>query len=446
MSESDPVRHGPWRRPDQARGQPRGQPRRVAVLTVHTSPLDQPGTGHAGGMNVYVAEVAHRMAERGVAVDIYTRATGQDQPPVTSPAPGVTVRHVVAGPFEELDRIELTEQLCPFTFGVLRAEAAHEPGYYDLVHSHYWLAGQVGRPIAHRWGVPLVHSMHTLGKVKNAKLADGDVPEPHERITAEHQVVTAADRLVANTGAEARELIELYGAEPGRVSLVHPGVDLTVFRPGSQQAARTRLGLPADADIALFVGRLQPHKAPNVLVQAAAELLRRDRGRRLVVAIVGGLAGDAGGRRDELHGLADGLGIADAVRMVPPCSQRELADWYRAATVTVMPSHSESFGLVAAESQACGTPVVAAAVGGLRTIVRHGETGWLVNGHRPEDYAAALRSLLDEPGRRAAFGASAARLAHRFGWDATIDGLLDVYADAMSGPEVRGDLSEAVGR
>jgi D-inositol-3-phosphate glycosyltransferase len=420
-------------------------PRRVAVLTVHTSPMDQPGTGHAGGMNVYIAESARRLAERGVAVDVYTRATGQDQPPVMHPAPGVTVRNIVAGPFEALDRADLARQLCPFTFGVLRAEAGRDPGYYDLVHSHYWLAGQVGRPIARRWGVPLVHTMHTMARVKNASLATGDRPEPAERVTAEQHVVADADRLVANTHSEARELVSLYDAEPSRVAVVHPGVDLRTFRPGDPAVARARLGLPRDATVLLFVGRVQPHKAPDVLLRAAAELLRRDprRAERLVVAVVGGLAGDASARRDELHGLADRLGIADLVRMVPPCPQPRLADWYRAATATVVPSHSESFGLVAAESQACGTPVVAANVGGLRTVVRHGETGWLVDGHDPSAYADALATLVDAPHRRAVFGASAVRHTRGFGWDATIDGLLDAYTTAMTGSAATGLPSAA---
>ena len=421
------------------------RPRRVAVLTVHTSPLDQPGTGHAGGMNVYIAESARRLAERGVAVDVYTRATGQDQPPVARLAPGVTVRNIQAGPFEALDRAELTKQLCPFTFGVLRAEAANEPGHYDLVHSHYWLAGQVGRPIARRWGVPLVHTMHTMARVKNAALAAGDKPEPPERVTAEQHVVADADRLVANTHTEARELITLYDAEPSRVDIVHPGVDLDTFRPGDPAVARARLGLPRDAVVLLFVGRVQPHKAPDMLLRAAAELVRRDPSLadRLVVAVVGGLAGDTSERRDELHGLADTLGVAGLLRMVPPCPQPRLADWYRAATATVVPSRSESFGLVAAESQACGTPVVAANVGGLRTIVRHGETGWLVDGHDPAAYAGALASIVDAPGRRAIFGASAVRHTRDFGWDATIDGLLDAYTAALTGPA---GLSAAVGR
>src|SRR5487761_1294796 len=222
---------------------PRRFPRRIATISVHTSPLDQPGTGDAGGLNVYVVEVARRLAARGVEVEVFTRAVSRDAPPVTELAPGVLVRHVIAGPFEELDKADLPAQLCHFTPEVLRAEAAYEPGRYDLVHAHYWLSGQVGAVAKERWGVPLVQSMHTLGKVKNAALAAGDAAEPDSRIRGEAEVVATADRLIANTTEEARQLIDLYGADPWRVETVNPGVDLSVFRPASSvSAVRRRLG------------------------------------------------------------------------------------------------------------------------------------------------------------------------------------------------------------
>jgi D-inositol-3-phosphate glycosyltransferase len=233
-------------------------PRRVAMVSVHTSPLDQPGTGDAGGMNVYVVEISRRLAALGVEVDLITRATSSDLDPVVELEPGVTVRHVTAGPFEGLAKEDLPAQLCAFTSGVMRIEATREPGWYDLVHSHYWLSGQVGWLAAERWDVPLVHSMHTMAKVKNLTLADGDTPEPVARAIGEAQVVEAADRLVANTEEEARQLVELYDADPHRVVTVPPGVDLDLFGPGSVAASRARLGLPADAVVLLFVGRIQP--------------------------------------------------------------------------------------------------------------------------------------------------------------------------------------------
>ncbi|TYK43778.1 D-inositol-3-phosphate glycosyltransferase [Actinomadura decatromicini] len=412
---------------------------RVATVSVHTSPLDQPGTGDAGGLNVYVVEVAKRLAERGVEVDVFTRATCRAMPPVVELAPGVLVRNVVAGPFEELDKTELPRQLCGFTSGILRVEAMHEPGHYDLLHTHYWLSGQAGWAAKRRWGVPLVHSMHTMAKVKNAALADGDRPEPDERVLGEEQVVASSDQLVANTAKEARELVDLYGADPARVATVSPGVDLSVFRPEPSLVprgpgpARRRLGLPSDAYVLLFVGRIQPLKAPDVLLRAVARMLADDPSlrRRLVVAIVGGPSGSGRQRPEGLQNLAAGLGISDVMRFEPPSPQAELADWYRAADVTVVPSYSESFGLVAVESQACGTPVVASRVGGLCTAVADGESGVLISGHDPADYAAVLRRLDAEPGLHARLARGAVRHAHGFGWDATVDDLLDVYTGAV---------------
>ncbi|MGD0242279.1 MAG: D-inositol-3-phosphate glycosyltransferase [Streptosporangiaceae bacterium] len=411
----------------------RAAPRRIATISLHTSPLDQPGTGDAGGLNVYVVEVARQLASRGVEVEIFTRAVCQDTPPTVELAPGVLVRNVVAGPFEELDKNSLPSQICPFTFGVLRTEAAYAPGRYDLVHAHYWLSGQVGAVAAERWGVPLVQSMHTLGKVKNLALASGDCAEPAARIRGEDEVVAAADRLIANTADEARQLVELYGARPRRIDTVSPGVDLTLFRPGSVTDVRRRLGLPADAIVLVFAGRIQPLKGPDVALQAAAALLRRSPALagRLVVVFVGGPSGSEVGAPGRLSALAGSLGIAGSVRFEPPCSQRELADWYRAATMVLVPSHSESFGLVALEAQACGTPVVAAAVGGLRTAVRDGFSGVLVDGHDPETWARVLAELASSPPRLAELSRGALAHASGFGWAATADRLIEVYTDAM---------------
>jgi D-inositol-3-phosphate glycosyltransferase len=415
----------------------RRTPRRIATVSLHTSPLDQPGTGDAGGLNVYVVEVSKRLAEHGIEVEIFTRAVCPDTPPTVELVPGVLVRNVVAGPFEELDKNALPAQICPFTFEVLRTEAAFEPGRYDLLHAHYWLSGQVAARAAERWGVPLVQSMHTLGKVKNLALAAGDCAEPALRIQGEASVVAAADRLVANTHEEARQLVELYGADPWRVETVNPGVDLSVFRPsrpGSAAALRRRLGLAEDAVVLVFAGRIQPLKGPDVVLRAAASLLRlcpwlAD---RLVVVIVGGPSGSEVGAPGRLAGLASGLGIASYVRLEPPCPQRELADWYRAADLVLVPSHSESFGLVALEAQACGTPVVAAAVGGLRTAVRDGRSGVLVDGHDPAVWARVLEGLLASPSRLSELSRGAREHARAFNWPATAERLVGVYTEAMN--------------
>jgi D-inositol-3-phosphate glycosyltransferase len=408
--------------------------RRAAVLSVHTSPLDPPGTGDAGGMNVYIVQTATRLARRGVEVEVFTRATSSELPPVVELAPGVTVRHIAAGPYEDLAKNDLPAQLCAFTAGVLRAEARREPGYYDVVHSHYWLSGQVGWLARDRWGVPLVHTAHTLAKVKNAALAHGDAPEPYTRVIGEQQVVTEADRLVANTQAETAQLVELYGADPARTATIAPGVDLELFTPGSQDAARAGLGLPLDAVVLAFIGRIQPLKGPDVLVRAAAEMVRRDPALRdrLRVLVVGGPSGSGLAQPSVLHQLAAGLGISEQVVFAPPQGGSALVGVYRAADVVAVPSYSESFGLVALEAQACGTPVVAAEVGGLPVAVADGVSGRLVAGHHPADWADALSALALHPARHEELAAGALRHARRFSWECTTEALLRVYADVAA--------------
>ena len=400
--------------------------RRVAMISLHTSPLDQPGTGDAGGLNVYVTEVARELAARGVEVDIFTRATRSDQPAQIEASPGVTVRHVLAGPFEGLGKEALPAQLCVFAREVLRADAEQSRAHYDIVHSHYWLSGQVGALARDRWGVPLVHTMHTMAKVKNALLADGDTPEPSARIIGEEQVVAAADMLVANTDDEAKDLINRYDADPGCVEVVWPGVDLEIFSPRPTAQARQRLGLPVEGKVVLFVGRLQPLKAPDVLVKAAALLPYP-----VTLAIVGGPSGNGLEHPRALSDLAQSLGIGDRLRLVPPVDRETLADWYAAADVVCVPSHSESFGLVALEAEASGTPVVAAAVGGLPTVVRDGISGLLVEGHNPVDYAAAINRVLNEDGLRAQLSAGAVVQAGEFTWGKTADRILEVYGEAQ---------------
>ncbi len=408
--------------------------RRVAMVSLHTSPLDQPGTGDAGGMNVYVLELSKRLAQRGLEVEIYTRATSSTLAPTVEAAPGVRVHHVLAGPFEGLPKEDLPGQLCVFARHLLRAEAGHEQGWFDLIHSHYWLSGQVGALLRDRWSVPLVHTMHTMGKVKNAQLAEGDTPEPVARLLGEDQVAEAADMLVANTDLEARQLVNLYAAQPERVAVVPPGVDLGTFRPVDQDAARRRLGVPLDAVVPAFVGRLQPLKAPDVLLRAVAHLVAADPDLRprLVVPVVGGPSGSGLEHPDALASLARSLGIADLVRFVPPVDRETLADWYAAATLVCVPSYNESFGLVGIEAQAVGTPVVAAAVGGLTTVVRDGVTGLLVRGHDPADYARAIRRFVDEPGLRERLGAAALDHAREFAWERTADRTLAAYERAAT--------------
>jgi D-inositol-3-phosphate glycosyltransferase len=383
-------------------------------------------------MNVYVVELSRRLAAKGIAVDVFTRATSSELPPVIEAFDGVHVRHIAAGPFEGLAKGELPGQLCAFAREVLRAEAAQPVGHYDAVHSHYWLSGQVGALARDRWGVPLVHSMHTMAKVKNEALATGDTPEPLARLIGEEQVVEAADLLIANTDLEASQLIDLYGAEPHRVEVVHPGVDLSIFKPLDKAVVRRELGLPPDAIVLMFAGRIQPLKAPDVLLRAVAVLLRQDPllRSRLVVPIVGGPSGSGLEHPESLAKLSAELGLDDVVRFVPPVAQPELARWCAAATAVAVPSYNESFGLVAAEAQATGTPVVAAAVGGLTTVVADERSGLLVEGHEPRDWAAALRRLIDDPELTRRLGEGALAHAGDFSWDRTAERTLAAYRDA----------------
>ncbi|QZA08276.1 D-inositol-3-phosphate glycosyltransferase [Mycolicibacter heraklionensis] len=409
-------------------GSVRSDVHRVALLSVHTSPLAQPGTGDAGGMNVYVLQSALHLARRGVSVEVFTRATSSVDPPVQHVAPGVLVRNVVAGPFEGLDKNDLPTQLCAFAAGVLRAEAAHEPGYYDVVHSHYWLSGQVGWLAADRWAVPLVHTAHTLAGVKNAALAAGDAPEPPLRTVGEQQVVDAADRLIVNTDDEAQQLVDLHEADPRRIDVAHPGVDLEVFRPGDKRAARAALGLSVGEPIVAFVGRIQPLKAPDILLRAAAKLP----GVRVVVA--GGPSGSSGlAEPGGLVRLAAELGTSDRVTFLPPQSREDLAMLFQAADLVAVPSYSESFGLVALEAQACGTPVVAAAVGGLPVAVRDGVTGRLVDGHGIEAWTTALDELLRLGSGPRGWAMRRAAVSHaaQFSWERTVDAQLASYTHAI---------------
>lgn len=389
-------------------------------------------------MNVYVLQTALELARRGVEVEIFTRATSSADAPLVQVAPGVLVRNVVAGPFEGLDKNDLPTQLCAFTAGVLRAEATHEPGYYDIVHSHYWLSGQVGWLAADRWAVPLVHTAHTLAAVKNAALAEGDSPEPALRAVGEQQVVDEADRLIVNTEIEAQQLVSLHHADRRHIDVVHPGVDLRVFTPGSKPDARSALGLDPREKVVAFIGRIQPLKAPDVLLRAIAKLPDTR------VLIAGGPSGSGLAAPDSLVQLADELGISSRVTFLPPQSREQLVNVYRAADIVAVPSYSESFGLVAVEAQACGTPVVAASVGGLPVAVRDGVSGTLVDGHDAGDWSQALGALFE----RGPETMSAAAVTHAatFSWAHTVDALLDSYTHAITDYRARHPRREPAGR
>ena len=406
--------------------------KRIATLMVHTSPLDQAGTGDAGGMNIYVVEAAQNMAAMGVAVDIFTRRTNADVADVVEVAPGVRVIQLNVGPIDGVTKEKLPSFI-PELSSVFKNALSENK--YDVIHSHYWISGKVAMPVAKELRIPLVHTMHTMARVKNLNLAEGEVPEPMIRVQGETQVVAAADALVANTDAEAASLVSLYEACPDNVSVVSPGVNLKVFTPGAGRAAsRKGLGLDPDAHIITFVGRIQPHKGPEVLIRSIAELVSHSPHLRtkLITNIIGGASGANQSEVERLKELTTWLGIDDVVSFAPPVPREDLPQWYRAADLVCVPSYSESFGLVALEAQACGTPVVATAVGGLRTAVADGISGVLVDGHDPRAWSSVLARLIQEPQRRVLLSMGAIEHASHFGWDATSRGTLDIYDRVLS--------------
>lgn len=401
---------------------------------VHTSPLEQPGIGDAGGMNIYVVESAERMAAMGVQVDIFTRRTNSQVADIVEVSPGVRVIHLNVGPLSGVTKEELPKLIPDLATEFERLISGETK--YDLIHSHYWISGKVAMRTSKELDIPFVHTMHTMARVKNLNLAEGETPEPMIRVQGETQVVEAANALIANTNAEAASLVSLYSACPDNVYVVSPGVDLYKFTPGAgKKQAREDLGVPALANVITFVGRIQPHKGPEVLIRAAAEMLTHSPRLRsgLIVNIVGGSSGSNSSEVERLKELVNWLAISDVVKFSEPVARHELPNWYRSADLVCVPSYSESFGLVALEAQACGTPVVASAVGGLRTAVADGISGVLVDGHDSRAWSSVLARLLQEPQRRIVLSMGAVEHASHFGWDATARGTLDIYDLVLSG-------------
>ena len=393
----------------------------VAVLSLHTSPLTQPGAGDSGGMNVYVRELVGSLAQAGVACNVYVRRWHADLPEVVEVEPGFRVVHVPAGD------LDLTKEELPAIVDVYAdwvAEHLRGIGDVDTLHANYWLSGVAGHRIKHELDLPLVSTFHTLARVK----ADtGDV-EPARRVEAEAEVIACSDAILASSSAEAAQLTQLYGADPTRIEIVPPGVDHAFFSPGEQHGARAALGL-GDHPVLLFVGRIQPLKGVDVAIRALAALDHTD----AVLLVVGGASGASGNREvDRVHKLAAELGVTDRVRWIPPQPHHLLSTYYRAADLCLVPSRSESFGLVALEAAACGTPVVAAAVGGLRTIVDHGRTGFLVDGRDPAVYASYAEEILDGPVLAGELSAAAARRAAGYTWSTTAGRLRRLHTDLMA--------------
>lgn len=394
---------------------------RVAMLSVHTSPLAQPGAGDGGGMNVYVRSLGEALARSGVPCDILTRAEHPDQEPIVDLEPGLRVVHLDAGPAAPVEKHTLTT-LIDDLVAAARDHLQCGRACYTAMHANYWISGAVGHRLKHELDIPLVATFHTLARTKAEA---GILDDPEERPQVEAEVVRCADVLVVSTPDERAELIE-RDAPADRVEVIAPGVDHSLFSPGDPAAARARLGLPADRPVVLFVGRIQALKGVDLALGCLGAL--RDRSAELVV--VGGPSGSDGpAELTRLEALAAELGITDRVRWVPPVRHDRLADWYRAADVCLVPSRTESFGLVALEAAACGTPVVAANVGGLRTLVDHGHGGFLVDGRVPAEYAAFVDQLLSDPQRAADLGAHAAARAGRYTWSIAAARLRRLYSD-----------------
>ena len=399
--------------------------RRIAVVAYHSSPLKEPGSGDAGGMTVYVRALADHLARRGLRTDIFTRAIS-DMPRIYEISEGVRVVSIEAGPRAPIPKEELSLYLDAFE-GSVRAFALSQRIHYDLVHSHYWQSGLVATRLSRAWGIPLVHSQHTLGRVKNGALPPGDPPESQARIEGEQEVMRAADVLVASTDHEWQQLACLYGAPHDRIKTLHPGVDHGLFSPGDRRESRDALGLDQDAATLLFVGRIQRLKGLDLAIESLAEL-KGSMERDVQLLIVGGPSGASGEAEVErLRELARSLGVLDNVRCVGPQPHARLPLFYRAADALVMCSYSESFGLTALEAHACGTPVVATAVGGLGYIIDDGTSGFLVASRDPITFASPIRKLLTDRELARSMSSAAVARSARFSWDLTASAFMDLY-------------------
>jgi len=395
--------------------------RRLAVLSLHTSPLTQPGQGDSGGMNVYVRELVSSLAQAGVQTDVFVRRWDEASPEVVDVEPGFRVIHVDAGP-PDLAKEQLPDVVDVFADGVGRHLEAL--GDVDALHANYWLSGVAGHRLKHELGLPLVSTFHTLARVK----AETGDPEPARRDRAEAAVIACSDAILASCVAEAEQLVGLYGADPARVEIVAPGVDHAFFSPGDRAGARWALRHLSlgDGPALIFVGRIQPLKGADVAIRTLAELA--DPSATLVV--VGGASGaDGAAEVARIHRLVSDLGVTDQVRFVDPVPHHLLSTYYRAADVCLVPSRSESFGLVALEAAACGTPVVASAVGGLRTLVEHERTGFLVESREPADFARYAREVLTVPSVARELSAQAASRARNYTWSTAAGRLRRIYGD-----------------
>jgi D-inositol-3-phosphate glycosyltransferase len=421
----------------------------IAMITMHTCPLACPqallGGRETGGMNVYLLALSKELGRRGHQVDVYTRFQDPDTDQIQEIGPGARIIHLPAGPLAPYDKNKLVEHVDEFGCNI-EMFAMSQRIRYDVVHAHYWVSGLVGRNLQKSWGVPLVQMFHTLGHMKNRVAKAEEDREVDSRVRIESQVMRWADRLIAATPLEKRQLTNLYGADPGKITVVPAGVDTDLFYPRNKAKVRQELGLPdLDTPILLFVGRIERLKGIDTLLEAVAVVSRTCTGRNLKALIVGG-----GGQTEEENAelrrivqLHRDLNLEDQVEFVGSKPQEMLPLYYAAADITVMPSHYESFGLVAVESMASGTPVIASNVGGLSFTVLDGETGYLVEEENHFMLAERVHTLLKNPELRDKLGEQAARHALRYSWETIADQLSHVYSDETGGRKRRLQMAHA---
>ncbi len=408
------------------------------MLSVHTSPLAPLGGRDTGGMNVYIRQLARELSSRGIRVDVYTRASSADTPLVQEDVPGFRTISLPVGSLQPVGREELHGLLPAIAEAVDRYRIV-ENVEYDVLHSHYWLSGLVAMRLAERWDIPWAHMSHTLGVLKDAYRGPHQERESDLRLHSEAEVLHAADGVIVSNDVERDEVLGRYELDGSRVYVAPCGVDLGLFHPDSKTASRRRLEIGSHEKVALYVGRIEPLKALDTLIEAAAILKARMGALR--VLIVGGSAGpgDTATEREieRLQALAAQLGVEDVVQFRGPVAQTALPDLYRAADVSAVPSHYESFGMAALESLACGTPVVASRVGGLQSTVRNGRNGYLVTVGDERELARRIEQVMCRPDLATRLSREAAHTARRYSWQRVADHNVGVYHNLLAAGHVR---------
>lgn len=415
-------------------------PRHIAMLSVHTCPLATLGGKETGGMNVYVRDLTRELTRRGIYVDVFTRSQNPHLPHVMhSLGSRGRVIHIPTGPEEPYDKNKIFDYLPEFVDNVL-SFAEREGIAYDLIHSHYWLSGWAARELRAVWGAPIVQMFHTLGAVKN-QIAAPTERESQRRIDVETEISGFVDRIVAATPAEEEQLVELYGADPSKITIIPPGVDLELFHPHSPEDAKLRIGVKPCNNMILFVGRIEPLKGIETLLRAMALLANECPlwVKQLCVAIIGGDPDTTDAKRDEmerLKAIRAELGITDLVTFLGARDQDRLHHYYSSAEMVIMPSHYESFGMVALEAMACGTPVIASEVGGLAYLIRDGETGFHVPDGDPEALACAIARLAQDPALRERLGRQAHEYAQEYSWQRIANRIVSLYSQLIECPSL----------